>query len=58
MAGYQEYHRLTQPEMAAMAGTVREMVGRALTVLETAGAVEMRQGRAMVLKRDRLRVFA
>lgn len=53
----QQSHRLTQTEMAAMAGTAREVVGRALKVLETAGAIEMRQGRAVVLNRDRLRTL-
>jgi CRP-like cAMP-binding protein len=54
----QASHRLTQQEMAAMAGTAREMVGRALKELETAGAIEMRQGRAVVLDRERLRILA
>jgi len=47
-------HHLTQQEMAAMAGTAREVVGRALKVLESAGAIEMRQGRAVVVNRERL----
>lgn len=51
-------HRLTQQEMAAMAGTAREMVGRALKELEAAEAIEMRQGRAVVLDRERLRMLA
>ncbi len=51
-------YRLTQQEMAAMAGTAREMVGRALKELEAAGAIEMRQGRAVVLHPDRLRLLA
>lgn len=51
-------HRLTQQEMAAMAGTAREMVGRALKDLEAAGAIAMRQGRAVVLDRERLRLIA
>ena len=51
-------HRLTQHEMAAMAGTAREMVGRALKELETAGAIEMRQGRVVVLDTQRLRLLA
>jgi CRP-like cAMP-binding protein len=50
-------HRLTQQEMAAMAGTAREMVGRALKELESAGAIEMRQGRAVVINRERLRLL-
>lgn len=51
-------HRLTQQEMAAMAGTAREMVGRALKELETAGAIELRQGRVSVLDEERLRLLA
>jgi CRP/FNR family transcriptional regulator len=47
-------HRLTQQEMAAIAGTAREMVGRALKELETAGAIELRQGRVVILSRERL----
>lgn len=48
------HHHLTQQEMAAMAGTAREVVGRALKELESAGAIEMRQGRAVVVNRERL----
>jgi CRP-like cAMP-binding protein len=55
--GQQVYH-LTQQEMAALAGTAREVVGRALKELEAAGAIEMRQGRAVVLSRERLRLLA
>lgn len=51
------YH-LTQQEMAALAGTAREVVGRALKELEMAGAIEMRQGRAVVLDRERLHLLA
>lgn len=54
----QRAHRLTQQEMAAMAGTAREMVGRALKVLEAAGAIQMRHGHIEVLSRDRLQVLA
>lgn len=55
--GQQVYH-LTQQEMAALAGTAREVVGRALKEMEAAGAVEMRQGRAVVVHRERLRLLA
>ena len=51
-------HRLTQQEMAAMAGTAREMVGRALKELEAAGAIEMQHGRITVVSRERLAVLA
>jgi CRP-like cAMP-binding protein len=51
-------HRLTQQEMAAMAGTAREMVGRSLKELEAAGAIEMRHGHVVVLNPERLRMLA
>lgn len=51
-------HRLTQQEMAAMAGTAREMVGRALKDLEAAGAIAVQHGRITVLNLDRLRFLA
>lgn len=47
-------HRLTQAEMAAMAGTAREMVGRALKELESVGAIQLQHGHITVLRRDRL----
>lgn len=50
------YH-LTQQEMAALAGTAREVVGRSLKELEMAGAIEMRLGRVVVLNRERLRLL-
>ncbi len=53
----QQNHHLTQQEMAALAGTAREVVGRALKELEAAGAIEMRQGRAIVLNQERLRLL-
>lgn len=53
----QHGYRLTQSEMAAIAGSAREVVGRSLKVLETAGAIEMRQGRVVVLDRERLRML-
>lgn len=51
-------HRLTQQEMAAMAGTAREMVGRALKELESEGAIRIQRGRITVVNRDRLRLLA
>ncbi len=44
--------RLTQQQMATMAGTAREMVGRALKGLEQAGAIRMDRGRIAILDRD------
>ncbi|HJT57341.1 MAG TPA: Crp/Fnr family transcriptional regulator [Ktedonobacteraceae bacterium] len=54
--GQHAYH-LTQQEMAALVGTAREVVGRALKELEGAGAIEMRQGRAIVINRERLQML-
>jgi CRP-like cAMP-binding protein len=54
----QYVYRLTQQEMAALAGTAREVVGRALKELEAAGAIEMRQGRAVVVNPERLRMLS
>lgn len=50
--GQPVYH-LTQQEMAALAGTAREVVGRALKELEATGAIQMRQGCAVILNRER-----
>lgn len=55
--GVPPYH-LTQQEMAALAGTAREVVGRALKELEIAGAIQMQQGRAVILSRERLSLLA
>jgi CRP/FNR family transcriptional regulator len=54
----QNVYHLTQQEMAALAGTAREVVGRSLKELEGAGAIEMRQGRAIVMNRERLQLLA
>jgi CRP/FNR family transcriptional regulator len=54
----QHIYRMTQQEMAALAGTAREVVGRALKELEAAGTIEMRQGRAVVMNLERLRLLA
>jgi CRP/FNR family transcriptional regulator len=51
-------HRLTQQEMAAMAGTAREMVGRALKELEATGAIRIQRGRITVVSRERLAMYA
>lgn len=44
--------RLTQQQMATMAGTAREMVGRALKGLEQAGAIRMDRGRIVILNEE------
>jgi CRP/FNR family transcriptional regulator len=53
----QRTYHLTQQEMAALAGSAREVVGRSLKELEAAGTIEMRQGRAVVLNLERLRLL-
>lgn len=58
MQAHPNGHRFTQQEMAAQAGTAREMVGRALKELEAAGAIAMRQGRPVILNAEFLRIFA
>jgi CRP/FNR family transcriptional regulator len=40
--------QLTQQQLAAMVGTVREMVGRALRTLQKAGAIEARRGHIII----------
>jgi CRP/FNR family transcriptional regulator len=47
-------HRLTQQELAALVGTAREMVGRALKVFELEGLITMEQGRISILDKARL----
>ena len=42
---------LTQQEMAAQLGTVREMIGRSLKQLETRGLIKTERGRIVVLDR-------
>ena len=46
--------RLTQQQMAAMAGTAREVVGRALKTLEQEGAIQIDRGRIVIVDRARL----
>src|SRR5262245_6496766 len=48
------YHAYTQDEIAAMVGSVREVVQRALKTLERAELIEMRRGRIHVLDADAL----
>ncbi|MCL5958495.1 MAG: Crp/Fnr family transcriptional regulator [Chloroflexi bacterium] len=46
--------KLTQQQMAAMAGTAREMVGRALKALEQQGAIKLERGRIVIVDREAL----
>jgi CRP-like cAMP-binding protein len=47
-------HKLTQQEMAAQLGTVREMVARALKQLESRGLIAVTQGKVVILDRQTL----
>jgi CRP/FNR family transcriptional regulator len=47
--------RLTQQEMAAMAGTAREMVGRSLKSLEDEGAIRMDHHRIVITDKEALK---
>jgi CRP-like cAMP-binding protein len=47
--------RLTQQEMAAMAGTAREVVGRALKALEEEGAIKLDHHRIIVTNKEALK---
>jgi CRP/FNR family cyclic AMP-dependent transcriptional regulator len=46
--------RITQQEMAAMIGTVRELVSRSLRELEAMGAVSLKHNQIIIANRDRL----
>ncbi len=50
--------RLTQQQMATMAGTAREMVGRALKGLEQAGAIRVERGRIVIVDKGALERLA
>ena len=47
--------RLTQQDMAAMAGTVREVVGRSLKVLEEEGAIKLDHHRIVITDKEALK---
>jgi CRP-like cAMP-binding protein len=48
-AGGTCHHRLTQQDIAAMTGSVREVVQRALKTLEKDGAIRMQRARVVIL---------
>jgi len=50
--------RLTQQEMAAMAGTAREMIGRSLKELEHEGMVKLERHRIVITDKEALRRMA
>jgi CRP/FNR family transcriptional regulator len=52
--GPEGYQRLTQYEMAAMAGTAREVVGRSLKSLEDSGAISLERHRIVIKDRSYL----
>jgi CRP-like cAMP-binding protein len=53
-----ERKRLTQREMAAMAGTAREVVGRALKFLEDSGAIRFDRHRLVIANKEMLTYIA
>lgn len=50
--------RLTQDEIAARLGTVREVVGRSLKELERSGALHVKRGRIQVVDEQILKMWA
>ena len=50
--------RLTHQEMAAMAGTAREMIGRSLKSLEDEGAIRLHRHRIVITDKEALREIA
>ena len=57
-AGAPARGRVTQQELAEMAGTSREVVARALRALEATGAIEVRRGEITLADADRLSLLA
>jgi CRP/FNR family transcriptional regulator len=57
-SGLPGVENLSQAQIAAAAGTVRDMAARALLRLKNAKAVELDRGRVRALDRDRLSAFA
>jgi CRP/FNR family transcriptional regulator len=56
--GGAQHPRLTQQEMAAMAGTVREVIGRALKSLEKDGSVRIERHRIIITDKKSLQETA
>lgn len=56
--GTEPKSRLTQQEMAALAGTAREMVGRSLRSLEDEGAIRLDHHRIVITDKEALREMA
>jgi len=57
-SGLPGVENLSQAQIAAAAGTVRDMAARALLRLKNSKAVELDRGRVRALDRDRLSAFA
>jgi len=53
-AGADLSRRVTQQEIAEMAGTSREVVARALRVIEASGAIEMDRGEIRLIDARKL----
>jgi len=47
--------QMTQDEMAGMVGTVRDVIGRALRQMESAGAIKLDRHRILLISPDKLR---
>jgi len=58
MPGPEGAPRLTQYEMAAMAGTAREVVGRSLKALEDSGAIRLEGHRMIIVNKEYLKQLA
>ncbi len=56
--GGEGFQKLTQYEMAAMAGTAREVVGRSLKSLEDSGAVRLERHQIIIVNKDLLNQLA
>jgi CRP-like cAMP-binding protein len=52
--GVEKIPKLTQQDMAAMAGTAREVVGRSLKTLEDAGMVRLERNRVVITDKEAL----
>jgi CRP/FNR family transcriptional regulator, cyclic AMP receptor protein len=56
--GTEGFQKLTQYEMAAMAGTAREVVGRSLKSLEDTGAIRLERHKIVIVNKDLLNQLA
>lgn len=56
--GAEPTQRLTQQEMAAMAGTVREVVGRSLKAMEGNGIIKLNRNKIVINNKEALKEMA